>query len=142
MKRLNEIKKHNAGKPEGYPFKVPSGYFDTFDERLKQRMEPQTRTLWMKARPFVALAAAISGVALVTFTILQFVLGPWAGQTDEFDIALLEEAGAIRNELILMEALEEADQEEDAAFTEWEEEAMNYLASNEVDLESLINELN
>ena len=144
MDHLNKIKTARKDQPEGYPFRTPPGYFEDFDERLNQRLNggvrPPQRTLWMKTRPFLALAAAISGVALLSFTLLQLILGNRTDEAAFYDIAFLEETGTFNDEWLLMEALDEEDPSDDASLTTWEEAAMNYLASNEMDLEALINE--
>ena len=96
---------------------------------------PRGRKIYLQ--PYLTLAAAISGVALVVYIVLQSVTGS-TGDTSAYDIATLDRAGVTRDESILAEAYNETGEEEDAAYTEWDEEAITYLASNEVDLIHLI----
>jgi hypothetical protein len=79
MQLNDEIKKNN-------PFKVPEGYFDTLTERtmsairtsgeeadaVKEKEKPARRVRMM---PFLALAAAIIGFALVTTVVVRVVSG-------------------------------------------------------------------
>jgi hypothetical protein len=85
-------------------------------------------------QPYFSLAAAITGVALVVYIVLQTVMGTRAGD-DSYDIALLDKAGITNDESVLAEAY--LPEDEDAAYSEWDEEAITYLASNEVDLINL-----
>ncbi|MDF1572322.1 MAG: hypothetical protein P1P82_11975 [Bacteroidales bacterium] len=99
------------------------------------REVPRGRKIYLQ--PYLTLAAAISGVALVVYILLQSVTGS-TGDTNGYDIATLDRAGVTRDESILAEAYNETGEEEDAAYTEWDEEAITYLASNEVDLIHLL----
>jgi hypothetical protein len=99
------------------------------------REVPRGRKLYLQ--PYLSLAAAISGVALVVYIVLQSVTGS-TGDTNAYDIATLDRAGVTRDESILAEAYNDTSEEEDAAYAEWDEEAITYLASNEVDLIHLI----
>lgn len=62
--RLNEIGKTN-------PFKVPAGYFESFSNNImsqlpeKEKKNPQVVNLWERVRPWVYMAAMVTGVALV-----------------------------------------------------------------------------
>lgn len=87
-------------------------------------------------QPYITLAAAITGVALVVYIVLQSVMGNRAGETNPYDIATLDRAGIIHDEAILAAAY--AEEEEATTYSEWDEEAIVYLASNEVDLLELI----
>ena len=87
-------------------------------------------------QPYITLAAAITGVALVVYIVLQSVMGNRAGETNPYDIATLDRAGIIHDEAILADAY--AEEEEATTYSEWDEEAIVYLASNEVDLLELI----
>lgn len=86
-------------------------------------------------QPYITLAAAISGVALVVYIVLQSVIGTWSGD-DTYDIATLDKAGIIQDESVLAETF--TGEEDESTYSEWDEEAIVYLASNEVDLLDLI----
>ncbi|MCP9612359.1 hypothetical protein [Coprobacter tertius] len=58
-------------------FKVPEGYFESFNERLMQQLPEQelnvkSVTLWDRIKPFVYMAAMFAGIALM---IRLFVTG-------------------------------------------------------------------
>lgn len=100
------------------------------------REVPRGRKIYLQ--PYLSLAAAISGVALVVYIVLQSVMGSRVGDDNAYDIATLDRAGVIHDESILAEAYNETGEDEDAAYSEWDEEAITYLASNEVDLIHLL----
>mgnify|MGYP006292308309 FL=1 len=137
------------GQAKKQPFTVPDGYFASFPDRMAERIREETqkreaeteetKSTWMRVRSYVALAAAILGFALISFTFLQIIGINTSGDEASLDMAMLEEAGITRDDLVLMETLPaETDTEE--SLTEWEQEAINYLASNEVELEFLLEE--
>lgn len=151
----NKYKLPEQGKDN--PFSVPEGYFNSFPDKLKERMREQesrrageqesrrvdehnrsAKTIWLRISPHLALAAAITGFALISFTLLRILIG--SGNVEEsYDLSFLDETG-ILNESVFQETLEESEIYTDEDYTEWEIEAMEYLASNEVNLEALLYE--
>lgn len=136
-------KKHISGftrKGEN-PFQVPHGYFEELPGRVmeKIRMEendsPGNSLKKVHLRPFISLAAAIAGLALVIYVVLQTIVGNQAYKNEYTDLAVLEETGIILDEYAIAETYALSEEE---TLTTWEEEAMNYLASNEVDLFHLL----
>ena len=131
------------------PFSVPDGYFDSFSGRLMERLEGERETvrlgagekrgtIWMRIRPQLSLAAAILGFALISITLMKVLIG--TGNMDEsYDLSFLDQTG-ILNESVFQETLAESDEYSDEVYSDWEVEAMNYLASNEVNLEALLSE--
>jgi len=105
-------------------------------EKAPHREVPRGRKIYLQ--PYLTLAAAISGVALVVYIVLQSVTGIGAGDDNTYDIATLDRAGVFQDESILAEAYTETGEDEDAVYSEWDEEAITYLASNEVDLIHLL----
>ena len=160
---MNEGTEHKyklPEKPEGQGFKVPDGYFEGLGERVLEKVRAgerekggrgegmkgrrdegekrSARTVWMRVRPQLSLAAAIVGFALISFTVIRLLTGPVNIDTP-YDLAFLDESG-ILDESVFMEALEENDEFADEYYSDWEMDAMNYLASNGVNLETLLNE--
>lgn len=115
------------------PFRVPEGYFEDVQKRVMKQIRTK-RKIYLQ--PYLALAASISGVALVVYIVLQSVMGSRAGDDNAYDIATLDRAGIVQDESILAEAYNVED--EATAYSEWDEEAITYLASNEVDLLNLL----
>ncbi len=103
-------------------------------ERTEEEAATGKRKIYLQ--PYITLAAAITGVALMVYIVLQSVMGNRAGETNPYDIATLDRAGIIHDEAILADAY--AEEEEATTYSEWDEEAIVYLASNEVDLLELI----
>ena len=65
---------------KGNPFKVPEGYFESLTDRIIVKVhetEPEAaavksgRTVYMRLRPLLYMAAALAGVAIITAGILR-----------------------------------------------------------------------
>ncbi len=166
MSRKKHSLKHLAGESKKEPFAVPDGYFEELPGRIAARVreemaagergepvrsgaetkdEPtglpggdEPRTVWMRVRPYVSLAAAILGFAMLSYFILQLTGVNREPYSEAYDLAMLEQAGIAEDDLVLMETLEVETDEE--TFSEWDREAMNYLSSNDVELEFLLAE--
>lgn len=156
---MNKKTEHKYKLPEqakGQPFSVPDGYFESFSDRLKERIkghvdpgtgepgdretfaEKDERSVWMRIRPHFSLAAAIAGFALISFTVIRLLLG--TGNLEEtYDLAFLEETG-ILNEAVFQETIYESEEYGETEYTDWEIDAMNYLASNGVNFDALLSE--
>lgn len=120
------------------PFGVPDGYFESFSERLHQRIKEEessrvpvrkigTTTRWL------AMAAAVLAAALITTSVIRLTSGD---QSEGLypDLALLEQLGGFENELYLYELLEgePAELDENEAFAS---QAIEYLAINDVEID-------
>jgi hypothetical protein len=141
------------------PFRVPNGYFNNLGDRVMDRIGNERTGAEKVAgrtpadagtdaaenssfggrkismRPYLTLAASISGIALIIYILLQTVVGGRAGENGYYDIAMLDRVGVVYDEAIIAEAYEQI-QESD--YSEWDEDAMVYLSSNEVDLIQLL----
>ncbi len=125
------------------PFKVPEGYFETLSDRVMDRIrEEESGTkvrLWKIIRPQLALAAAILGFALISFTLLRIFV-PGTGQVEYYDLASLEEMGYFYDESTLMEMVP-SDEEEISEDDLWVDEAIEYLAGNDMSFYQIIDEI-
>jgi len=132
---------------KAHPFRVPEGYFESFPGRLRQRIDSLEHEPARRLRPrwtgrfTAAMAAAVAGLALISYTVIRMI-GPVPGdQTGISELALLEEtvleqAWYAGNDYALAEYLdtgEEALDEEEA----YMEQAMDYLAMNDVAMDLL-----
>ncbi len=122
------------------PFRVPEGYFDSLGDKILARIksddekqEGNKRKIYLM--PYIALAASISGLALIIYIVLQSIIGSSTEGFGYYDFEILEETGIILDETLVAETYY---LEQENAYNEWEEDAMVYLASNEVDLLSLL----
>ncbi|MCF8224605.1 MAG: hypothetical protein K9J30_01860 [Bacteroidales bacterium] len=118
------------------PFVVPEGYFDQFEQRLMDRLQRKTGPEKQKSgkvylRPYLTLAASITGIALVTYLVLQSIPGKLMGENEYYDIELLDNTGIIHDESAMAESYENLNE---PVYTNWEKDAMNYLATNDVDI--------
>ena len=80
------------GLPKEQPFKVPEGYFETFEERLQQRIELQSRKskpegkIIHMLKPVLWLAAGLVLVFLLINYPLKKVLPDYSSETSFADI--------------------------------------------------------
>lgn len=122
------------------PFSIPEGYFESFPQRLKERMEgldkEQTpvRKIGRSAGFRLAMAAAIVGLALLSIPLLKMIDPGYENSDEYYDIALLEGAGLFRSDYELAEYLiqEETAMDENEAYLG---QAMDYLAMNDVEID-------
>ena len=126
------------GSMKKNPFGVPEGYFESFSARLQERIReeqeaaPPVRRIGHSTRFRVAIAAAILGVALISYSILRFaVLNN--GPSDQSNLAMSEEYYLIDDDYNLMKYFESGGQEmnDDDAFAN---QAIDYLAVNDVEM--------
>ena len=122
-----------------YPFGVPEGYFDSFSERLQQRIREEessrvpvrrigTLTRWM------AIAAVFAAAALITTFVLRST-GPERDSEGFYpDLATLEQLELFHDDLYLYDILDEEAPvlNEDEAFVN---QAIEYLAINDVEMD-------
>ena len=121
-----------------HPFGVPEGYFDSFSERLQQRIKEEdssgvpVRKIGTSTR-WIAMAAAMLAAALITTTIVRLT----SSQDSEGlypDQALLEQMQVLEDDLYLYDLLaedEESDLDEEEVFAS---QAIEYLAVNDVEM--------
>jgi hypothetical protein len=124
---------------KNHPFGVPEGYFESFSERLQQRIkeEESSRVPVRKigtASRWMAMAAAVLAAALISTTIIRLT----SSQGTEGlypDQALLEQMQVLEDDRYLYELLREEELTElndDEAFAT---QAIEYLAINDVEMD-------
>jgi len=120
------------------PFGVPEGYFESFSERLHQRIKEEessrvpvrrigTTTRWL------SLAAAMLAAAMITSSIIRHTTS--GDRADELypDLALLEQLQVFDDDRYLYELMEETiELNEEEAFAS---QAIEYLAINDVEMD-------
>jgi len=129
---------------KNHPFGVPEGYFEGFPTRLQERIREEessrvperrigTTTRWL------AMAAAVLGAALLTTVIIKFSGTDSDANGLYPDLALLEQLEVFDNDLYLYEYLEASSEElsDDEAFAE---QAVEYLATNDVEFDLLFDQ--
>ena len=121
-----------------YPFGVPEGYFESFSDRLHERIrEEESSSVPVRkigsARRILAMAAAVLAVALITTSIIRFINNNDAGGLYP-DLALLEQMQVFDDDRYLYEMMEEESDplDEDEAFAS---QAIEYLAINDVEMD-------
>jgi hypothetical protein len=158
MTSKKKIQSIIPGKPEN-PFTVPQGYFNDLGDRVLERIRTEgagavtvTGSVTEGAgisdrragsspgrkismRPYLTLAASISGIALIIYILLQTIVGGRLDDDGYYDLALLDRAGVIYDEAIIAEAYSQI---QESPYSEWDKDAMVYLSSNEVDLIQLL----
>jgi hypothetical protein len=126
-------------KKKNNPFKVPEGYFETFQDRLTDRIrleeaEPVPVKRLDRRRILLAVAAAVAALALITIPLTR-MLTPETWSEDSFvEIALLEGAGFFTSDYELAAYLEvaESSMDDENAYLH---QAIEYLASADVGMD-------
>jgi hypothetical protein len=121
-----------------HPFGVPEGYFESFSDRLQARIREEqmsttpVRRIGHFTRFRVAMAAAILGVALISYSILRLTVLN-SGPSGPADMALVEDLYLIHDDYSLVDYLNSGSEEmdDDEAFAS---QAMDYLAVNDVEM--------
>ena len=123
-------------KPKNIPFKVPEAYFESFPDRLTERIrEMESEQVPVRklggVRKGLLVAAAVAVLALVTFPLVR-VLSP-EPDMDFIEIALLEDAGVFSSDYDLASYLEGngSGMDDEEAFVN---QAIDYLASTDVEM--------
>jgi hypothetical protein len=146
MKKERKIPDRQRGAPalqkgslKEHPFSVPEGYFETLPgkvmERIREEDEQQVpvRRITGTVRFRVAMAAAIVGLALISYSIIRTTLN--GGSLGDYpDIALLEQLDIIDDDHYLVGFLDEesaAIDEEEAYVTQ----AIEFLAMADVEMD-------
>ena len=128
--------KHKSLKKN--PFGVPEGYFESFSERLQERIrEEEASKVPLRrigtTRFRIAMAAAVLGLALISYSIIRYSVLDSDAPGSYPDIALLEQLYMIDDDSYLLGFMdsetEELDEEENFA-----NQAINYLAINDVEM--------
>jgi len=141
-RKIPDLKEESLKK---HPFTVPDGYFENLAGRIQERVReeelgesgqekgPTVRRLFTSVRYRVAMAAALVGLALLSYAVIKSSLS--GGQlNDSADIALLEQLIIFDDDVYLMSALEEdteAPSEEEAYMNQ----AIEYLAMADVEMD-------
>lgn len=126
-------------KQKNNPFRVPEGYFDTFQERLADRIRlEEAEQVPVKRlgrrRIILAAVAAVATLALITIPLTRMLTTERWTDENFVEIALLEGAGLFASDYELAAYLEEAESpmdDEDAYLNQ----AIEYLASADVEMD-------
>ncbi len=126
-------------KQKNNPFRVPEGYFETFQDRLADRIRleeaeqvPVKRLV--SRRILLAVAAAVASLALITIPLTRMQTPNTLSDESFVEIALLERAGFFTSDYELeayLEELESSMDDEDAYLNQ----AIEYLASADVGMD-------
>lgn len=120
------------------PFQVPEGYFQGFAGRLQERIRLEgestrpVRRLGTSTRIRVAMAAALAGLALLTYSVIRFS-GPGENTNSDFiNLALMDELNLIDDDSYLMDMMEENQTDDEDAYAT---QVIEFLAVNDVDVD-------
>jgi hypothetical protein len=125
---------------KNHPFGVPEGYFESFSERLQQRIKEEesskvpvrkigTATRWM------AMAAALLAAALITTTIIRITSSNRDANGFYPEQALLEQMQVLEDDRYLYELMEEEELKELDEEEAFASQAIEYLAINDVEMD-------
>jgi len=144
MKSIDEIKKEN-------PFRVPDGYFESLTERtmsavkdipVTEKSAAENQGGKVRVMPFLALAAAIVGFAILAAGMVRLVTRDAGGFPQEAQDGIYADLVTgeidtyiIENEWAVSEDLPESDPEVQGSETEIQSEAIiDYLLLENVEL--------
>jgi hypothetical protein len=127
---------HESLKKEA--FGVPEGYFESFSERLQERIrEEENSSVPVRriggSRFRVAMAAAVVGLALITFSVFTFTNTGNGANGQLPDMAVLEQLQVFDHDHYLYELIAEVEEEmnDEEAFAT---QAIEYLAMNDAEM--------
>jgi hypothetical protein len=100
MKKSDDIPKLN-------PFKVPEGYFDELPGRIMEVVsgtEPdqEKKTLIRRLRPYLAVAATVAALAVISYTAIHLSSGDGTRNRVEVDISATELTDSYLNDIDLL----------------------------------------
>ena len=121
------------------PFGVPEGYFESFADRLQERIREEdsskvpVRRIGSGSRFRVAMAAAVVGLALISYSIVKITTTGNGSGNNFPEMAFFEEMQIFDDDRYLYELIEEVEEEMDEkeAFAS---QAIEYLAINDAEL--------
>jgi hypothetical protein len=122
------------------PFRVPGGYFESFPERMMEhisRLDEErvpVRKIGVSHRLRIAIAAAIVGLALISYPVARMVLPGHGEAGGTIDLALIEEMEIFDHEYELAGYLQpdETTVDDEQAYLN---QAIEYLAMNDVEMD-------
>ena len=133
------------------PFVVPEAYFDNFSTRLNKRIAEeaetsvQKKTIKLKSffRPQFSIAASlILFTVLSYFTITLILNSENKGDSSQYYAALVESEIEDYDVFLIMEIIEESTiSEPDEYISDQDEEIIDYLITEEIDIEDIFVEL-
>jgi hypothetical protein len=149
MKNKNKIVDKQPNLPSGNPFEVPARYFESFPSRLQEKIGESQEVVessesggLFKLKPYFALAAMIVGFTIIGYTGFRYILDKQTmhgGLSDEEIISYLESnSGYFYDDQLYDVQLEEGTE---TIEEELSEEIIEYLVEDEIDYNTLINEL-
>ena len=126
-------------KLKNHPFGVPEGYFESFSQRLQQRIrEEESSTVPVRKigtpTRWLAIAATLLAAAMITTSIIRFASNSRGPEGDYSDLALLEQMQVFSDDIYLFELVDDnaTPLDENEAFAA---QAIEYLAVNDVEMD-------
>ena len=126
-------------KLKEHPFGVPEGYFENFASRLQERIREEesshvpVRRVFAGAKFRIAMAAAVVGLALISYSILKVNSAGNSSNSNFPEMALLEQLQVFDDDRYLYDLIDEVEEEmnEEEAFAV---QAIEYLALNDAEM--------
>lgn len=126
-------------KQKNNPFKTPENYFESFPERIKERIRSEEAEKLQKRgpirlRPGLSIAASLAFLALITFPLVRILSPDNESMENMMELAMLDDAGLFASDYELAAYLEDFPSEiddEDAYISQ----AIEYLASSDLEID-------
>jgi hypothetical protein len=137
-KKLEEIKKENS-------FSVPDGYFESFQQRLQDKIRSEEDSIYDKTQygvPRLVWLGAIAAVFIIAFFVGRNIIGTGGSQPltqDEIALAFEQDIYDL-DDFELVQNLDEVVQVENLE-NEYSDEIILYLLDEDIDIDKIVNEL-
>ena len=144
MKKKEDIPQEIPGMPRKIPFGVPDNYFESFPDRLQERLSEQAAPSIERVYPLrraLAMAAMFIGLVTVGYFGLRMILNPQDASMlsgAELDTAIEYFAYEFDDEMLVAAMVES---EMDFGLSDLDDETemiIEYLSSEEIDISELI----
>ncbi len=142
--KLSKIEKKNS-------YQVPDGYFDTFPQRLQERLHPEKEVsfaekLIILIKPHVTLATMMVGVFIIAFFAIHLFTSENINNIETVNTGMADMLEYELNEMDEISLMEMLAADEEVEVTTYEEdayieEAIEYLMNEGVSIETLMQEL-
>ena len=126
-------------KLKQHPFGVPEGYFENFASRLQERIREEdashvpVRRITSGAKFRIAMAAAVVGLALISYSIFKVTSVENGSNANYPEMALLEQLQVFDDDRYLYDLIDDVEEEmnEEEAFAV---QAIEYLALHNAEM--------
>ncbi len=134
------------------PFLVPDGYFENFSSRLQDKLaeerKKEERSLYLVLKPFIYTVSSVAAILILTFIFYKAIVdkGNTAVPSNSEIAAMFEEDVYDLEDTYLSDNYSNELEADDLMFSNeddpsYEDEIIQYLLDENVEIETIVNEL-